>query len=134
MHKGSCRCGTVDFTVRGDAKFQLLCPCTRCQEMTGAGHAPIMIFKDDGFEVSGNLATHTYTASSGNTVTHHFCGECGSPLFNRNSQFASAVYVIVGALDDASIFQPQRVIFTADAQPWDSVPMHLPAFEGMPTR
>ncbi|MEO0497138.1 MAG: GFA family protein [Pseudomonadota bacterium] len=134
MHKGACRCGSVRFSLTGEAKFQLICQCTRCQEMTGAGHAPIMIFKDDGFDVDGEPAVHSYTAASGNIVTHHFCGECGSPLFNRNSEFASAVYVIVGALDDPSVFKPQRLIYTADAQPWDSAPSDIPSFEGMPTR
>ncbi|MEM1365685.1 MAG: GFA family protein [Pseudomonadota bacterium] len=134
MYKGSCRCGAVRFKVQRNARFQLICQCTRCQEMTGAGHAPIMIFKDDGFELTGTPVTHAYTAASGNVVTHHFCGECGSPLFNRNSQFSSAVYVIAGALDDPTAFTPQRVIFTAEAQAWDKVPDDLPKFEGMPTR
>ncbi|MEO0635432.1 MAG: GFA family protein [Pseudomonadota bacterium] len=134
MLEGGCRCGAVRFSVPGRVMFQLLCQCTRCQDMTGAGHAPIMVCKNDGFAVEGELETYAYTAASGNTVTHHFCRQCGSPLFNRNSQFVNAVYVIAGALDDPGVFQPQRVIFTADAQPWDAVPDHLPSFQGMPTR
>ena len=134
QRKGGCRCGAVRYRLEGEARFQSICQCRHCQQITGSGHAPIMVFKGDGFEVEGEPQTQSYTARSGNMVTHHFCGACGAPLFNRNSQFEKAVYVIAGSLDDPSVFAPQRVIFTSEAQAWDSVPDDLPGFEEMPTR
>lgn len=84
--------------------------------------------------IEGVPATHNYVSAAGNTVTHHFCDACGGPLFNRNSKFDNAVYVLVGSLKDASSFAPQRVIYTNEAQPWDHVNPDLPSFPAMPTR
>lgn len=132
--KGGCRCGAVSYTMVGEPKFQIHCQCNHCQKMTGAGHASIMIFSDEGFQLEGTPATFSYDADSNNTVTHHFCSECGAPLFNRNSQYSRAVYIMVGSMDDPSFFKPERVVYASSGQEWDKMDPALPSFEGMPTR
>lgn len=43
------------------------------------------------------------TADSGETITRHFCSNCGSSLFNtnkKNPQFAGLVVVATGTIED----------------------------------
>lgn len=131
---GRCRCGEIRFTISGQPKFQVHCQCTDCQRTTGSGHAAIMIFNMADFVLDGESATFSYVSDDGNTVTHHFCRDCGAPLFNRNSQYDKAVYVMVGSLDDPSVFAPQRIVYASSGQAWDVMDPELPGFEGMPKR
>ena len=134
MPKGKCRCGKSHFEVFGEAKFQLLCCCHDCQKMTGAGHAAIMIFSAENSVIAGELGQFTYEADNGNKVTHHFCASCGTPLFNKNSKYQNAIYVMVGALENPDIFTPERVIYTDSATKWDVYPSDIPSFGKMPIR
>ena len=116
---GGCRCGSIRYHIPGAPKFQVQCHCRQCQQTSGGGHASIMVCSNEGFEMSGKASTYSYTSGDGNEVTHHFCQCCGAPLFNTNSKFAKAVYVMVGSLDDPTVFEPQRHIFTGEGYDWD---------------
>ena len=133
-YRGGCRCGLVSYQISSAPKFQLHCQGVECQKLTGAGHASIIVFPKDGFSSKGRLKTYGYTADSGHKVTHHFCGECGSPLFNLNNHYSSAVYVMVGSLDDPAMFEPERIVFASSGQKWDMMDPSLPGFQGMPKR
>lgn len=133
MPKGQCRCSKAKFEVRGEPKFQLLCCCTDCQKMTGSGHAALMIFSAENSQIPDDLGEFAYKADGGNIVTHHFCKSCGSPLFNTNSQYKNAIYVLAGALENPDIFTPERVIYTDSKTKWDTLPP-LPHFKKMPKK
>ncbi|MEM8540828.1 MAG: GFA family protein [Pseudomonadota bacterium] len=131
---GGCRCGDISYQIDGVPKFQVQCQCVECQKLTGAGHASIMIFPEDAFTLEGSLKTFSYDAENDHTVTHHFCGECGAPLFNRNSYYDRVIYVLVGSMDDPSVFEPERIVFASSGQKWDRMDPELPGFAAMPTR
>ena len=61
-----------------------------------------------------------------------FCPKCGSPLFLRNPAREGGVVLYAGSLDDPSIYEPSRDIYTSSAQPWDVMHPHLPKFDRMP--
>jgi hypothetical protein len=50
--------------------------------------------------VSGNPKAISKTADSGNTVTSHFCGDCGSTLFRDGASFPGMKVIKVGVMDD----------------------------------
>lgn len=84
--------------------------------------------------LEGSPNIFSYDADNGHKVTHHFCQKCGAPLFNLNSHFDQAVYVLVGSMDDPSVFAPERIVFASSGQKWDRMDPELPGFAGMPTR
>lgn len=71
-------------------------------------------------------------ADSGNRVEHHFCPDCGSPLFGNSSGMPDAIAFRAATLDDPTWFRPQFHIFTASAQPWAQIPADVPSFPQMP--
>lgn len=131
---GGCRCGEIQYEISGAPKFQVQCQCTECQRLTGAGHAAIMIFPKESFSLSGTPKTYGYETDEKHVVTHHFCGECGAPLFNLNSHYDNAVYVLVGSLNDPSVFAPERIVFSKSGHKWDRLDPELPGFQAMPSR
>jgi hypothetical protein len=66
-------------------------------------------------------------------VTREFCADCGTHILTRAPGLPGAVLIKVGTLDDpASFGGPQMVIFTAEKQPFHTVPEGVPAFERGP--
>jgi hypothetical protein len=55
-----------------------------------------------------------------------------SPVYSTNSGFPGFIFVRASTLDDPSVFQPQMIVYTRNATPWDRPPEGLPAFDGMP--
>lgn len=131
---GGCRCGGITYKIAGEPKFQVQCQCVECQKLTGTGHASIMIFPKDALTLEGSPATFDYEADNGHKVSHHFCQKCGAPLFNLNSHYDQAVYVLVGSMDDPSVFAPERIVYASSGQKWDRMDPKLPGFAGMPKR
>lgn len=118
---GGCACAAVRYEIAGDPGFSFLCQCRRCQRVTGTGHAPGFKIERDALTLTGELTSYRVEADSGHLVTHEFCGLCGSPILSATEQFPSSCSIYAASLDDPSIFKPERVIFTATAQPWDTV-------------
>lgn len=123
--EGGCNCGAVRYRIQGAPGFSFLCQCRRCQRATGSGHAPGMKVERDQVTVTGALARWSTKAASGATVSHEFCGTCGSPIFSSTDRFPSSLSVYAAGLDDPSVFSPQAVIFTDEGQPWDHVDPEL---------
>ena len=59
---------------------------------------------------AGTPRTVSKTAeTTGNTVTSHFCGDCGSTLFRTGPTFGDGVTVLkVGVMDDPSALDDAR--------------------------
>jgi len=79
-----------------------------------------MIIKEDDFKVlSGNAKPISKTADGGNTITSHFCSDCGSTMWRDGPSFPGLKVLKVGTLDDvgalakakpaAELFAPTRV-------------------------
>lgn len=97
MHKGSCLCGAVRFTVEGDLPAPVACHCTQCRKQTGH------------YEVSTDVPRHTLSIEgeehltwyfSSEAVRRGFCSICGSSLFWDPVQL-DWIGVSMGAVDNA---------------------------------
>jgi len=71
--------------------------------------------------VTGKVKCYDVEADSGHSVSHEFCPVCGSPVFSATTQFPYLISIYAASLDDPTIFNPERVVFSASAQPWDYV-------------
>ncbi len=71
----------------------------------------------------------TYGSSS--SGFRHFCGVCGSSLFFE--RVSKALHgILVGALDDPSLFQPTMHICMSGKQAWLNLTDGLPEYEEKP--
>ncbi|KAK7740870.1 hypothetical protein SLS62_010967 [Diatrype stigma] len=136
MPEGSCFCGNVRISYEGEPVAKAICHCSDCRKITGTTYSTNLIVPTAGFRVTaGTPKTVAKTADTGNTVTSHFCGDCGSTLFRDGPTFGDNTVIKVGVLDDPAaldaarpaleLFAPNRVAWVPEvpgAKPMDGMP------------
>lgn len=127
---GACLCGAVTFEYAGDIAEAAYCHCTDCRRTTGSAFNISVGLKSSGFKVTkGSPHEFTKTADSGNLLTRHFCGNCGSPLYTSSPSNADMVYVKAGAFDDPGFIKPAYQSWTRSRVRWADIPANLPGHE-----
>lgn len=123
--KGGCSCGAIAYQSDEKPEFQIICQCTQCQKLTGTGHAPLIAFKADTFNLTGELKYFDTTSDDGNRVSHGFCPTCGNPILNKPAVARDKVFVLVGSLDEPASFTPEFVVYSTSGHAWDSIDPEL---------
>ncbi len=129
---GQCLCGNVTYTLKGEPIRMMQCHCKDCQRATGTGHLNNAFFKEEQFELQGQVKAHEQTAASGNTNIRYFCPECGSRIYNEIAARKGIVGIAVGTADNNEWFEPAGVIFCKDRPSWDLTTSEVPNFDEMP--
>ncbi|GAB7345835.1 hypothetical protein MBLNU457_4092t1 [Dothideomycetes sp. NU457] len=136
MPSGSCFCGQCAYEFSGEPAATALCHCRDCQKIGGSTYSTNIIVSGDGFKVTkGNTKTYSKKADSGNTITTHFCPDCGSSMFREGETFGSSKVIKVGTLDSPSAFQdykPQVELYTPERVSWVSEINGAAQKSGMP--
>ena len=76
IHRGSCLCGQVVYSVGGPLRAVVACHCGQCRKTSGH-HVAMTSAPRCAVEISGEPRWY---ASSG-TARRGFCGTCGSNMF-----------------------------------------------------
>jgi len=103
-----------------------ICHCKDCQKYTGSTYACSLILPAthlkltkgaEGAEIKVYTTTNT---TSGNAFMRHFCGTCGSALYNKMAVNDKVVVITSGTLDDPidARMQPMSEIFCAHRRAW----------------
>ncbi|NKB52130.1 MAG: GFA family protein [Rhizobiaceae bacterium] len=123
---GSCNCGGVTYTVRGQLREVIACHCGQCRKQSGHFYAATSASNMDlHIEDSGSLKW--YAASE--DAKRGFCSECGSALFwKRNG--GEHTSILAGSLNgDAGGIKLDRHIFVADKGDYYDLNDGLPQFK-----
>ncbi|KAH6986164.1 Mss4-like protein [Ilyonectria sp. MPI-CAGE-AT-0026] len=126
MSTGSCRCGGVKFTYKGDPVATAVCHCLDCRKTSGSAYGISVMIPAGNFEVSGTPSTFISKAESGNMVTSHFCSKCGTTLW-VDGPAVLLKFVKAGVLDDPNALdtaKPVMELYTCRRAGW------LPALGG----
>jgi hypothetical protein len=91
-----------------------------------------MIFPAASVNVQGDLRSFGAVADSGNTVYRRFCPNCGSGVVNEGDGDPGRIVVLVGTLDDPTVFIPNVEIMCDTAWPWVPGGSGRKRFRGMP--
>lgn len=131
--QGSCLCGTVRYTIRGEAVRFYHCHCTRCRKATGTGHASNLIVAPADcitWTAGGDLLA-SYKVPEAERFRTCFCPQCGSQM-PRVVPELNVVVVPAGSLDTVPPLQPQARIFWDSRAPWSCSGDALPVYPEYP--
>lgn len=117
-YTGRCACGAVTLEIAGEPIATRQCWCRQCQRLAAGGPTHNAIFQGDDVAVSGTLASSTWQAASGNTLTFSFCPACGTQVYGQSSARMHLKTVRFGVLDQPHGLRPDMVIWTDDAPDW----------------
>lgn len=121
MPSGSCACGKSKITYQGEPAMKALCHCTDCHKISGSTYSTNIVVSEEGFIESGDFKTWTKTADGGNSITSHFCANCGSTLFRDGASFPGLKVIKAGVLDDDNKFdiaKPDVELFAPKRAGW----------------
>lgn len=115
----TCACGRLQVRCTGEPVRISICHCFDCQKRTGSVFGMQARFPRETVSVvSGQSKAFTRKADSGNTVTFHFCPECGSTVYWELSGFPDVVAVAVGAFADPHFFAPKVSVYERSRHDW----------------
>ena len=130
IHRGSCLCGTVSFTVEGDFDSFYLCHCKHCQKDTGSAHAANLFSQTSKLNwPSGADSVRSYTLPD-SRHSKSFCEHCGSAL--PNAQNEGMLVVPAGCLDTEVTLTPTAHLFMASSASWEVKLSEVPKFKRLP--
>lgn len=122
MHKGSCLCGAVTFSVTGPLPPPDACHCTRCRRHSGHYFASTDIARDKLTVQGGDSVTWYWSSEK---VRRGFCATCGSSLF-FDPPHLDWIGVAMGAFDQPTGTQLGMHIFVADKGDYYTIADGLP--------
>ncbi|MEK9723742.1 MAG: GFA family protein [Rhodospirillaceae bacterium] len=132
---GGCLCGAVRYEVTGEPTNMWNCHCDACRKITGASYATNVFVKEEDLKITkGRTKTYKDKADSGNDMTRHFCGDCGSPLFNENSGRPGIRVIRAGTIDDPSFVKPWANLYAKRALQNTHLGGDMTNFDAMPDR
>lgn len=128
--RGGCLCGEIRYEYRGALGPAAYCHCEDCRRCTGSAFNIGVRLEAEEFCVArGKPKGFTKTADSGNSLTRHFCGACGSPVYTSSPNHPDCVFVKAGSLDDPAVVKPAYQSWLSSSVAWAAIPTDLPAYE-----
>ncbi|KAH7062560.1 Mss4-like protein [Macrophomina phaseolina] len=101
MATGSCFCGNIKISISGEPSLKATCHCLDCRKISGSTYSTNLVVPEDGFKLlQGTPKSISKTGDSGNTITSHFCGDCGTTLYRDGGIFPGSKIIKAGVLDD----------------------------------
>ncbi len=129
---GKCLCGNVTFSADTDIKLMANCHCSDCRAATGAAYGTLVFVEADALTVTGSPKVFKHVADSGADMEKHFCPDCGSQLFGKNSNRPNMVSLRAGVVDQTDLIKPAVNVYMSSKIPSTPIDPDLKGFEKMP--
>lgn len=128
MHRGSCLCGKIQYTVDGELSDFGYCHCRSCRKASGSAHAANAGTTRDALTIAdpGKLLRE-YESSPGKRRA--FCSNCGSPLYAYLDASKDLVRIRLGSLDTPFPKHAKAHTFVGDKADWEVIHGDLPQFD-----
>ena len=125
---GQCVCGSVTWTVDGEAVSQFYCHCRSCQKATSAPAVAIAIFPASDVAFSGQPASLSVTGEEG-AAARLYCAGCGTRVANKPGAegFTELLAMFPPLCDSTDWFQPSMHLFYEESgiEVSDKLPKYL---------
>lgn len=122
MHRGSCICGAVRFTVDAELRAPDACHCVQCRKFSGHYFASTDVLRS-ALRIDGE--EHLRWHHSRPQVRRGFCETCGSSLFWDPVELES-IAIAMGAFDGPTGTQLSKHIFVGERGDYYAIADGLP--------
>ena len=129
---GKCLCGNIEFSGDTEIKLMANCHCSDCRAATGAAYSTLLFVDEDAIHVTGTPKIFKHKADSGADMEKHFCPDCGSQLFGRNSNRPKTLSIRAGTLDQTSLVKPAVNVYLDSRIESTPIDPDLKGFPKMP--
>ncbi len=129
---GKCLCGNIEYSADTDIKLMANCHCTDCRAATGAAYGTLVFVEEDALQVTGTPKVFHHKSDSGSDMEKHFCPDCGSQLFGKNSNRPNMVSIRAGSLEQTSLVKPAVNVYLSSKIESTPVDPELKGFDKMP--
>ncbi|MBX3561912.1 MAG: GFA family protein [Sphingomonas sp.] len=126
MHRGSCLCGAVAFTVAHALPPSIACHCRQCRRQSGHYWISTDVARD-ALTIADDADKLTWFQSS-ERVRRGFCAQCGSSLF-WDAAGREKIAVAMGAFDAPTDTKLALHIFVAEKGDYYDITDGLPQNE-----
>ena len=127
---GGCFCGAFRYAVRGALGPLVNCHCRYCRRFHGAPFTTVAMVQSEAFRVlEGEGVLRELPNREG---SRHFCGSCGSRLYNRPRSTDAFLMLVVSSLDEGPDAQPLMHVNVESKAPWYEILDDLPQYPGLP--
>ena len=118
----TCRCGQLSATCTGEPVRVSVCHCLDCQKRSGSAFSAQARWPAEQVAIAGASKTFVHTADSGNTITHHFCPDCGSTVHYRiDGKFDGLIAIPIGAFADPAFPAPRFSVWEERKHDWVAI-------------
>jgi hypothetical protein len=118
---GGCACGAIRYETGADPVLMVNCHCRDCQRAGGGGYAAVVVVPKAAIRLQGEPRYYKTTGNAGRGVERGFCPTCGSQITIKLERMPDILGLHAASLDEPSRFKPAMDLFTASAQPWDTL-------------
>ncbi|EID0694571.1 GFA family protein [Vibrio vulnificus] len=125
MYKGSCLCGSIQFSLNGGVTDIIHCHCSLCRKASGSAYATNGFIDAVDLVLTDNKNTLTYYESS-EGKRKYFCKTCGAPIYSSN---VHRYRLRLGSLDTDILERPISHNFVTSKANWEDLDADLPRYE-----
>ena len=105
--KGSCLCGQIELTIKGELRDIIYCHCKQCRKQSGHYFAATACDKPN-LHIDGEEHLTWYQSSQ--FARRGFCKHCGSALLWEHFG-AEHISILAGAIDEKNILKEDCHIY-----------------------
>ena len=122
MRTASCSCGQLQAICEGEPVRVSVCHCLACQKRTGSAFGAQARWPTAQVRTEGRTSRYVRAADSGNTLTFHFCPDCGSTVYYQLDHVPDILAVALGSFADPQFPAPSFSVYEARKHSWVDVP------------
>lgn len=95
-----------------------ICHCRNCQRQSGSAFSIVCVVTDQAYRQTGETAIFGDVGESGQTVSRHFCGNCGTPIVSIAEAILGLTLIKAGGLDQPGRWTPSVEAYCTTGLPW----------------
>jgi hypothetical protein len=124
--QAACSCGQLRLTCVGEPVRISICHCLECQRRTGSVFGTQARFpRAQVTAIEGRATAYARVGDSGQTITSHFCPQCGTTVYWLLGIAPDLIAVAVGTFADPAFPPPLHSVYERRRHPWVSVPQSV---------